>query len=446
MEKTDNNNNNNNNNVSGDGQHQVFRPSRVPLAQVGFMSSQQTHKTHKTKKTKNTTQPKIASPIKKAIEQDAHYGMLINNNINGIVRDVDFSVRTPEGMVDMKHKIMITDVMPKDRDIIFLFPNHFDPKKRKLNIRTIRRLNTLNTIINTRLRESLTQTAHSGDIRLAFAYGNHIYVCNNVWGTIYLVYAKYMCVTTYGRTTNLIDRDVPLIFNLTGEGPMKSIFRPKIDVENEWDLETIPIHKHWPELYQPNNVAFWVCEQDTRRAPKSTLHSLSEEKAISMVTQQTNGRAKLVRKEGNAFASSVDCEEEEDQDNSESGEVELTFACVAPPSITEHRLNDPTIADLGTHRGGLYGRSMYNPLSGTGTNILSPPSSDHSIDTTTSEEKSEEKGKEEEEEEEEEEGKHLPSNQEDNPFDDSEEEEDEDRDKDDEDEDKDDEDEDEGGN
>jgi len=396
------------------------------------------------KKKNSATHPTVQLNriIDNAIVKDTYIESFFSHDTaTEVMQTVDFDDRDPDSMWNNHYTIWFADKMPSDRSVVFLFPNHPVPKLQVLRASKISSLDSLGRAINDRFRESHEHTERGGNVRIAMAYGNHIYVFCNVKGTLYLAWARQITKSTPGGgLATSVGHMCPVILNMEGSMVGKRIFLPKADVEDgEADLRTIMFSikqsgdgtlraGKWPKMLININTIprLFVCERDTRRQPKTKLTGLTEEEVLKRMANSSGAadRNRAARRErtANPFAASVDQEEDlvddghyyyEDDDSSSmevlpmhrsavGGQIihedgtrslgDLTLAPVrsGPPSIypvvRETAISDPGVPDCGTHR-----PRSSNPTDSTfaargrrgSLSIIAPSSGEESDDTTT---------------------------------------------------------------
>ena len=358
----------------------------------------------KKKKTRPTVQ--LNRIIGNSIVKDTYLETFLGPDASTEVKQaVDFESTDPESMFSNRYHIWFADKMPSDRSVVFLFPNHPTQKLRTLRVSKISSLDSLGRAINTRFKESHEVTERGGNVRIAMAYGDHIYVFCNVTGTIYLAWARQITKKVGHISTN-VGHNCPVILNMTGSLVGKSVFLPKQNVEDDSDVQIVMCSikqdgdgtlraGKWPKMYIKTSMipALFVCEEDTRTPAKTRLKGMTEEEVLSRMASTSGGasRNKAARRErrANPFASSIDQEEElediyqgeeygDDDDSSSSMEIlpmhrstvgghvihedgtrslgDLTLGRVRsnPPSIysvvKEQPITDPGVPDCGTHR------------------------------------------------------------------------------------------------
>jgi hypothetical protein len=359
---------------------------------------------HKGRKSGKPATTQIHSSIRRSIDEGTHLRMIAERKGN-LVQDVDFITHDRGDMYNFKYTIILTPDMPRDRSLVLLFPNHPNPKKRVLDVASFRTLTKINISINERFKESLEKT-NVGDVRFAFAFGEHFYLCFNVTGTLYLAWAEELTKKSHGgASSNIAEHMVPVIINYDGSHIGQAIFLPKAAVDDLDDSNVIPTHGKslWPRVLVPTREPIFVCEQDTRAPRKTMVETMSREGALKMMAKTRDGSStKTLSLEINPFESSVDMEhtyrraEEEEDESSYSEEItpmhrsavkgqmifkdgtralgNLTIvplgggggggsaaaAASQYKSVIEQQIPDVTGSDCGTHRPALYHGSTGN--------------------------------------------------------------------------------------
>ncbi len=193
-------------------------------------------------------------------------------------------------------------------EVICLFPNHKDaatrPKRRILRASSYFNLANFNIALNEKFGESLSKTDFADRIKVAFVYGQNVYVCKEVEGTIYLVYAEYICRVNQGNVPNTGFEQCPLIINCDGQSNIKSIFVLKSELKNEFDLAFLPFSPGNPVIRRPRDPIF-VCETKPPEAAKREIKSLSRVIALQKITMTTTDTRRWVAFEKNVFVKEV---------------------------------------------------------------------------------------------------------------------------------------------
>ena len=239
--------------------------------------------------------PEIASLINTGDLHNLFFGKYSARH----VKTIDFFSPSPsEDQFRNRHIIHLCE--SKENNVICLFPNHSDPKKQVLDVSSFYRLSSLNKEINNRLREPVD----SSKIVLAFAYGQHVYVCKLITGTVYLVWAKFINRINAGNVANTPYRNVPLIINCDGHYVVKGIYilRPKVTHEN--DLLRLPITKGNPLIFQDGVI--FVCETESIETQMNNkITTITQQEALQICTYQTKDAASTwLPYEENVFSSS----------------------------------------------------------------------------------------------------------------------------------------------
>lgn len=206
-----------------------------------------------------------------------------------------------------RYQIYLSAKFPKNRqELMFLFPNH----KKSTKYQTIRAnsytfLSSLNKDLNDAFKDSLDETAVGGRIKFAIAYGQHLITCKDISGTIYVVWAKCITRINVGNVANNIARNVPLLFNLSGQCKVKAVYYMRNEIQHPSELDLMPMCRGNPLLMYPKAPIF-VCESRPMEPPKRTIQTMSEREALEMVTQETNAPDAWIAREQNAFSCSSD--------------------------------------------------------------------------------------------------------------------------------------------
>jgi hypothetical protein len=200
--------------------------------------------------------------------------------------------------------IYLTSEIPKKHDdLVCLFPNHKDyknPKKQILRIAKYSYLSSFNKEINARIGNSLEETAVGMRIKFAVAYGNQVYICKDMTGPVYIVWATYVNRINLGNVAKTLNTMVPLIINTDGQYCIKSIFVLKKTVEHASDHELLPRAKGNPRVFLPREPIF-VCESRPMEQLTTVIKTVSEREAIAAVTATTKPAKHWLAHEENVF-------------------------------------------------------------------------------------------------------------------------------------------------
>lgn len=193
-------------------------------------------------------------------------------------------------------------------EIICLFPNHDDKKKCVLRASSYLFLDNFNKAINTAFKSSLPETEYAERTKVAFVYGNCVFKCKEIEGTIYLVYAEYICRVNQGNVPNTGYEQCPLIINCDGQNNIKSIFILKPDVKSELDLWFLPHAPGNPIVRRPRDPIF-VCETRPPEVPTKQIITLSRTEALKRITMHTKDPRTWGHFQKNAFVKDLDDDE-----------------------------------------------------------------------------------------------------------------------------------------
>jgi hypothetical protein len=122
--------------------------------------------------------------------------------------------------------------------------------------------------------------------KLVIKYGQHLYECVGLTGTVYIYQATYVNHTNAGQVTTVRYQNVPTLFNLDGMGKVKSIFILKEKVSHPADLLCIAITKHTPRLFFPKHARLFGCE--TKRVFQTDMQPTAGQSPLymSIMTRQ----------------------------------------------------------------------------------------------------------------------------------------------------------------
>lgn len=210
-----------------------------------------------------------------------------------IHRIIDFGKAAPK--YDMQHntyRILLRNnkSLPVEgivRDVVCLFPNN-DVKARILESQHYSSRDDFNIELNQRFKNSIEHTEQFKDHRFLVLYGSHCFICGNITGTIYILWAERVVKINASNTTSIPYHDVPMIFNLDGQNKLKAIYllRPHIDNKPN-DLALFPLVSDNPVLIYNKMYNPFVCEKRPEKLEKKKVHIVSQEEAYVMVMQTT---------------------------------------------------------------------------------------------------------------------------------------------------------------
>lgn len=220
--------------------------------------------------------------------------------------------------------VQLMSVFPKGRDeIICIFPNHKEEKKKIIKASSYFLLTSLNKDINLAFSNSHEKTGEHDRRKLAIAYGNCIFDCKEIQGSIYIIYAEYMTRVNQGNVPNTAYENFPLIVNVDGQNRLKSIFVLKKDVKYEFDLHFLPHAPGNPVIRWPRDPIF-VCESKPEEQKKEEIPTLSRVVALQTITMPTKGVHTWLPYEKNVFLKEVKDNNDDDEDEGDNVELTLT--------------------------------------------------------------------------------------------------------------------------
>lgn len=258
---------------------------------------------------KNNNKPKIAGIIQEAVDSGDFLASMAKADMQQLTRSVDFShvsdstASTRETDYHVKYTINVSHVFPKERDgLLCLFPHHHDEKKQILKSDSYGgmffggSLADMNKEINKRLRES-SQNVGS-NVRMGVGYGEHVYRCLNVQGTLYIVWAT-VNRKNMGNVKNTT-LNCPLVINMDGWGCPKGIFLLKPKVVHERDLHLLPLKRGNPEFMWPKEPIF-VCEKPPKQIQQRKVHFISKQLAAQLIQSPSKDATTWIPFEQNPF-------------------------------------------------------------------------------------------------------------------------------------------------
>ena len=252
------------------------------------------------------TDIKLAHHITDAMVNGTICNMLKSKDTNECVRSVDFSERSPlEDTFGFGYTIHVSSTFPKKRDALTcIFPNHKTEKRRVLRSDKYWYGTSYNVDINGCISESLDRTELGGYIKFAIAYGDQIYVCKNITGTVYVLWATVNRKNP-GNVPCSVFKDQPILFNLDGQGTLKSLFLLRSKIDHSSNLTLLPLAYMNPVLLWPEKPVF-VCETRPQKMEIRPLTTISYRAAKQRVTAQTKSASTWLRFERDGLDEDVD--------------------------------------------------------------------------------------------------------------------------------------------
>ncbi len=181
----------------------------------------------------------------------------------------------------------------RDDEIVFIVPHARNKRHQMIKSKDYGRFYTLNDM-NRTINEALSTSAEpTEDIpcKLIIAYGHHLFNCQGISGTVYILWAHRICrINANSIANSLVTQQTPILFNLDGQMTCKAIFifKPRI-TDTASELRLLPIITNArnqpkrkqcsPQVMWPTNPVF-VCE----KAPKSLIASQSFSTDVQSVT------------------------------------------------------------------------------------------------------------------------------------------------------------------
>lgn len=257
----------------------------------------------------------LAPEIKQHIERGDYLKLLISPQ-GKTLQYVDFKsdVVTETYNSAGMYQIFLNGEMPrKDHELYCLFPNHKVEKKQILRVGSYYSLSSLNKDINAALDASLNETDLYGGVKLAICYGKHVFVCRDISGTVYIIWASHVNRTNAGNVASTIHYNVPIVLNFDGQTRLKGIFILKHYIYDPSELERIPITKDNLMLLFPTQESLFVCEVKTPPYPaqrETLLKTVTRKEALSCVLASTKDNNTILKRERNPFAASINAEED----------------------------------------------------------------------------------------------------------------------------------------
>ncbi|MBX9636386.1 MAG: hypothetical protein K2Q45_02405 [Nitrosomonas sp.] len=256
--------------------------------------------------------------IEKKINDGAHLDLLIHRNPD-IVKTVDFSKSTVNQVYsNNSYIIYLTSSLNPNKPVTVLFPNHENERKQVIKSKDYKFLSTFSKDINACLRFSLNSTDVFGKTQMAICYGNQIFICKDISGTVYILWASEITKINGANVANSLYQNVPVLINMDGQTRTKAVFILKSQVVDDSDLDRIPITTENPQIMYDKDKPLFVCEVRPNLIAVTTaaeeernacMRMVSRKEALAIVTAPTSTTPNMYRLQPNRFAASIDMEE-----------------------------------------------------------------------------------------------------------------------------------------
>ena len=238
------------------------------------------------------------------------------------VEEVQFGEPPPKkDAFGLTYQIYLQSSFPKERgELVCLFPNHRKKQNLSIDCSTYKfpyTLASFNKDINAAFSESLENTVMSHKIKFAIAFGEHVYACKDITGTIYIVWASCINTINPSKVCKKIAIDHPLVLNFDGNGKPKGMYLLKQRIQSAGgnELKLLPLTQRNPILIMPWDEIF-VCESSPKRPPRRTIKTISESRATELTSVDRYDSEEWMRYETNMFECTLDLEgSEEELDN-----------------------------------------------------------------------------------------------------------------------------------
>lgn len=241
---------------------------------------------------------------------------LISLRQGNLVQSVDFSsALVRDGFILGDFYIHLSSTVPStNNDLVLLFPNNEKNKRHQvLYTKGYSDPCRLNKRLNKFFRQSSDKTDEFGDVKLAVSYGDHLIICKQITGTVYLLWAKYIVKANTNGHASVPQQNVPLIINFDGRASLKAVYILKKEITNDCDLDRLPVTDTSPVFTFDLRVPLFVCEtraeKDIPQQSVTKLHTMSEKDAEMAILAMAEGQ---FDNEVNAFEQSADREGEPD--------------------------------------------------------------------------------------------------------------------------------------
>lgn len=232
----------------------------------------------------------LAPALQEAVE-DGNVMRLFMANTQSTLRVVDFGVDPPvNDFQHNKYRIMLDNDIPKGvANVVCVFPGHSKKTKRFLQTSAYGRdRDGFNLELNRRFSATPEVDGQFKDKRFMVLYGSHCFFCKNITGSIMLVWAEYVTRINTSNVNSIPYKHVPIILNCDRKATVKAMYILKPLIENKpTELSLLPRARGNPVLLWHKRFSPFVCESRPDNAPEPTIHAVSKDEALSMVTQST---------------------------------------------------------------------------------------------------------------------------------------------------------------
>lgn len=253
-----------------------------------------------------------------------------------LIQHIDFQhAIVADGFNTGHYCIMLSDEIGPG-EVVCLLPNNGSESKQVLRSSKYSHLSSLNRDLNRQFRDSIDFTDTVGNTKLAVCYGNHVFICKGITGTVYVVWAKHVNYTNTANVASEIHSNIPLIINKDGKMVTKGIYILKPNVHDAADLARLPITKKSPELLFPLDASIFVSEVRQVQQPHKKIATLSKQNALARVLSPVKSTTSKVSRERNPFSASVDFED--DAVGWISGDTSASFNYGSDPDAGTPRL------------------------------------------------------------------------------------------------------------
>lgn len=234
---------------------------------------------------------------------------LSSGDVQSVSKTIDFSADALRRSANVKYTIQIAGCFPKKRnDLACFFPTHHDEKLQVLQSSAyggyiLKRgsIGQMNKELNTRLVDSSQQLMDgSSSVRISIGYGNHLYKCSRLDGTLYVLWAT-INRENIGNVKNTTV-DCAILVNMDGWAHVKGIFLLKEKIEHNDDLLLLPLKHGNPKFMWPKEDVF-VCEKRPKNHFPSRLRLISHQRAEQIIRAPSKDAATWLPFEQNKFHS-----------------------------------------------------------------------------------------------------------------------------------------------
>lgn len=303
----------------------------------------------------------ISSVIEDAITSGNIVSALCNIDVQHVAKTVNFCADAVTSSPQYRYTIHVSGKFPASGDtkdqIVCFFPTHHEEKMQILRCNAEYQsrwrsvpLVAMNIEINERLR-AVSQNGYfstvAANVRFLIGYGEHIYNCANLDGTIYVLWAT---ITRHhlSKRGKGVTYQRPILVNMDGYARVKGIFILTPLVKHEDDVRCIPLQRR-NLSFIIDSVDIFVCEKanpnDTEEERKKKhrhrhMRYISRRKLKELLQSPTTDALTWVPLQQNAFDGSGGDDVMIDSDSSSLMMMVTSQSESDVESVMDHHLGD----------------------------------------------------------------------------------------------------------